>query len=209
MSVTREQVMAALQAQITNGIAAGFSGNTTANNPAITGIASTEALFAGLPVVGGTVPAGSVIQSIDSASQVTVTIAPTGAGMAVSFLTGFRTVGRRVLPWSQVTAQPALFLINADEEREVRSGQPPRRTMMVELLVYSDAGKNVDFAPGIALNNFADAIDGALQPDNVQLNRLTLGGLVQHCWIEGKTEFYPGDLGPQAKALIPVKILIP
>lgn len=205
----REAIMSALESCITGAIASSFTGNTLANNPAITGIASTAGLFAGLPAVGGSAPGGAFIQSLDSPSQVTLTAAPTADGTGVSFLTGFQTVGRRVIPWNQIEAQPALFLIGADEERAVKYGQPPRRTMGVELLVYTDVGSNPDFAPGVALNNFADAIEAALARDNVLTNTLTLGKLVQHCWIEGKIEFYPGDLGSQAKMLIPVKILIP
>lgn len=212
MAQTREPIMAALQSRITGGIASSFTGNTLANNPAVTSIPSTAQLFAGLPAVGGSVPPGTFIQSIDSASQVTLTQPAGAAGTGVTFLSGFQTIGRRVKSWNQDLAQPALFLINADEERTQREGHPPRRTMQVELLIYTDVGKNPDFAPGTALNNFLDAIEAALLPQPGQellFNRVTLGGLVWHCWISGKAEFYPGDLGTQSKALIPVSILIP
>jgi hypothetical protein len=37
----------------------------------------------------------------------------------------------------------------------------------------------------------------------------TLGGLVSHCWIEGEIEQFPGVLDGIAKAIVPVKILVP
>jgi hypothetical protein len=33
--------------------------------------------------------------------------------------------------------------------------------------------------------------------------------VVQHCWIEGKTEIYPGDLDNQAIAVVPIRVLVP
>jgi hypothetical protein len=206
---TREAIMTALQARITGAIASSFVGNATGTNPQITGIASTAKLFAGLPAVGGTVPEGTFIQTVDSANAVTLTQAPTTDGAGVTFLTGFQTVGRRVIRWSEISAQPALFLVNASEQREVRSGLPPKRTMYVELMIYSDSGKNANFAPGITLNNFADAIEAALQPDNILQNVQTLGGLVAHARLEDAIDFYPGDLGSQAIALLHVAILLP
>jgi hypothetical protein len=37
----------------------------------------------------------------------------------------------------------------------------------------------------------------------------TLGGLVSHCWIEGRIEMDSGDNDGQAKAIIPIRILVP
>jgi len=213
---TREPIMQALQARITGAIASSFTGNIANTGPGgvaqISAIADTSKLFAGLPAVGGTVPPGTLIQSIDSGSQITLTQPVGTPADGVTFLSGFQTVSRRVKSWNQDLAQPALFLTNVDDERQVREGFPPKRTMIVELRIYTDVAKNPDQAAGPVLNNFLDAIEAALQPQPGQeqmLNRVTLGGLCQHCWISGKSEFYPGDLGTQAKLLIPVSILIP
>jgi hypothetical protein len=36
-----------------------------------------------------------------------------------------------------------------------------------------------------------------------------LGGLVTHCWIEGRIEIHPGDLDGQAIAVVPIRMLVP
>ena len=39
--------------------------------------------------------------------------------------------------------------------------------------------------------------------------RLTLGGLVHHCWISGKVFKEQGDLDGQALLVVPIAILVP
>lgn len=120
----------------------------------------------------------------------------------------FLTVERRVRPWSDVSEQPALFARNVGDHYEPRSPLPAKRTMSVELWIYAKSGRESGGSPGAVLNNCLDAIDTALKPD-VMTNRQTLGGLVEHCRIEGEGVFDPGDLDSQAKAVVPLKILIP
>jgi hypothetical protein len=119
----------------------------------------------------------------------------------------FQTTGRRVRLWSDIAAQPALFLSNVGDEYQRRDQQPARVTMHCEARVFVTAG--ADEAPGTMLNTLVDAIDAVMVPDNLLTNRMTLGGLVWHCWIEGEVEYYPGDLKGQAAAIIPIRILVP
>jgi hypothetical protein len=58
------------------------------------------------------------------------------------------------------------------------------------------------------MNGLLEAIDGAFLPDDPNTGKFTLGGLVTHCWIEGKTFIDPGIFGSLLGALIPVHILI-
>ena len=58
-----------------------------------------------------------------------------------------------------------------------------------------------------ALNGLLDAVEAALNP--FPLEAQTLGGLVTHCWIDGSTDYHPGDLDGQAIAVVPVKVLVP
>lgn len=134
----------------------------------------------------------------------------TALATAVFGVADFKTTGRRVLLWSKVSAQPACFLRNVADAYE-RDGvrQQAKVTMHAEIWVYSQAGKDPDEAPGIDLNNLIDAIEGVFVSDDTSSGRFTLGGLVQHAWIEGDIEYDPGDLDGQAKAVIPVKILVP
>ena len=84
---------------------------------------------------------------------------------------------------------------------------PGKVLMDCEVWLYSNAGANPDLAPAIGLNYLMDAVVAALNP--FPLEAQTLGGLVTHCWVEGKIDMHPGDLDGQAIAIIPVKILVP
>ena len=122
----------------------------------------------------------------------------------------FNTSGRRLQLWSKVASFPALFVQSTGTHyppRDVR-GLPPKRTISAELWVYTDVGKDPNANPEAALNDIVDAIEMALAP-NVLTGVQTLGGLVSHCWIEGEVEQFPGVLDGIAKAIIPVKILVP
>ena len=122
----------------------------------------------------------------------------------------FNTSGRRLQLWSKVASFPALFVQSTGTHyppREVR-GLPPRRTILAELWVYTDVGKDPNADPEQALNDIVDAIEAALAPSLVG-GVQTLAGLVSHAWIEGEVEQFPGVLDGIAKAIIPVKILVP
>lgn len=61
-----------------------LTGNTTAGSAIVTGLASTASMRAGMPVSGGSLPAGATIKSVDSGSQVTLTKNATSVGVGVS-----------------------------------------------------------------------------------------------------------------------------
>lgn len=118
---------------------------------------------------------------------------------------------RRLQLWSQVPNQPAMFLRNAGDDYPARAanGLPAKTTMHVEVWLYAKVGTDPSAVPGVVLNGLVDAVEAALQPTPATANRQTLGGLVSHCWIEGRIEMDPGDLDGQAKAIIPLRILGP
>jgi hypothetical protein len=122
----------------------------------------------------------------------------------------FNTSGRRLQLWSKVASFPALFVQSTGTHyppREAR-GLPPKRTINTELWVYTDVGKDPNANPEQGLNDIIDAIEAALAP-NIVSNVQTLGGIVSHAWIEGDIEQFPGVLDGIAKAIIPVRILVP
>lgn len=124
----------------------------------------------------------------------------------------FATSGRRLIPWSQVTEQPAIFVRHIKEEHPPRPlPTPPRATIHAEVWIYAKTPDPSD-VPDSTINPLIDAVEAALVPSNAELavgRGQTLGGLVNHCWIEGTIEVDPGDLDSQAIAVIPVKILVP
>lgn len=210
MTTTREQAMTALLDTLVGALAASFTATTDGTSAVLTSVSSTANLYVGLPVFGTGVQAGATIDSFDPvAATVTLSLPTTAAGSGVGFTSGFQTTGRRLKFWTDPITFPALFLRNVSDKFERREKQPPRRIMQVEAWIYSKAGANPDIAPGVALNNILDALETALAPDNVLDNRMTLGGLVYHCWIEGESLYDPGDIGDIAKAMVPIHILIP
>ena len=122
----------------------------------------------------------------------------------------FNTSGRRLQLWSKVSSFPALFVQSTGTNYPPRDARslPPKRTITAELWVYTDVGKDPNANPEQALNDIIDAVEAALAPGMNAIAQ-TLGGLVSHAWIEGDIEQFPGVLDGIAKAIIPVKILVP
>lgn len=123
---------------------------------------------------------------------------------------GFKTTGRRLVLWSQCPEQPALFLRNVGDDypAKVARGLPTRVTLHAEIWLYANVGVSPANVPGTTLNNLIDLVEAALKPAPAYEVQ-TLGGLVSHCWIEGRIELDPGDIDGQAKAIIPIRILVP
>ena len=122
----------------------------------------------------------------------------------------FGDTGRRKKFWSKVTEFPALFLSHHADEDVYHGSILGQTTIEAEVWIYSNAGRNPDVAPSVALNGLIDAVRAVfLTPDNPMTRTFTLGGLVQWARIEGKTEIDPGDIDGIAKAILPVRILCP
>lgn len=125
---------------------------------------------------------------------------------------GFRTGPKRRLKlWKDVADQPAIFVRNGGDDYPARAvnGLPAKTTMHVEIWIYAKAGPDPAVIPGVLINNLIDAVEAVIQPTAATQGRQTLGGLVSHCWIEGRIEMDPGDIDGQAKAILPLKILGP
>lgn len=128
-------------------------------------------------------------------------------GLQAAGLPIFKTTTRRLKHWADVTGndQPALFLEHSGETYQPVRGQPPRIVLESNLWIYV----RTDGDPtGPILNPLLDAIDKAMQPSNDGDHALTLDGVVHHCWIEGQVQIFEGDLGNEAVAIVPVKMLV-
>lgn len=184
------------------------SGFITSDSSLLAGDGS-GALFLGLPVSGPGIPDPAYIVAL---SPLTISAPCTAAGTQVLIETGFQTTGRRVIPWKKCSAQPALFVRDAYNERE-RYEYPgdsilPRRSFGAEVWLYTNAAPNPDFTPAAALNYLLDAVEVTLAPDDVQSRRFTIGGLVEWARI-AEVEKFPGDLDAQAIAIMTLEIIVP
>lgn len=203
---SRESVLTALFNKLIASVQTSFAADTQAGSYELTNPSTSTGLFVGLPVFGNGIPRGATVTAL---SPLTISEPATANALQVSLTTGFLTTGRRLQMFTQVAAQPALFLREDDEELEYIQTILQRQTIKVEVWIYSKAGQDPDIAPAIALNNLLDAVQSAFNPDNPMRNVFTLGGLVEWCRIEGKVEKYPGDLDGQAAAIVPVLITVP
>ena len=127
----------------------------------------------------------------------------------LSSVPGFVTVSRRLKHWDDVQqpAQPALFQTQKRESVTTTPGMNPVWVFSVDIYIYANNRGDKSVSPSIALNPLIDAIAAAIAPDAVS-NKQTLGGLVQHAWIDGTIETDEGVLGDQAVCIIPITIKV-
>lgn len=129
------------------------------------------------------------------------------------------TMGRQHVqpPRLSLEQQPALFLVQGRETRAPRpSGLPNKLTLSGFVVVYFEAPMpslentgDETVLGATTINALLKGIDDAMVPDDYASGRLTLGGLVEHCWIEGDVDIDPGIYSQQGAAILPVRILVP
>ena len=125
----------------------------------------------------------------------------------VQGIPGIKTCTRRLKHWQDTAAedQPAIYMEHTGEVTQPVRGLPSRIVLETNLWLYvRSEGQPV----GPTLNPILDVIYAAFEPKNDGDHTLTLSGLVHHCWIEGQTQIFEGDLGEEAVAIVPVKLLV-
>lgn len=202
----REAVMTALFNAVVASVATSFNADTSVGSATLLNPTTTAGLFLGLPVVGTGIPSGAVITNL---SPLTLSLPANANGLQVSMSSGFLTTGRRLKFWSDVAAQPALFLRDGDEDLTYPQIVLQEQVILAELWIYANSGKDPEAVPVILLNNLLDAIQTGFAPDDPMQQRFTLGGLVFWCRISGKVTKSPGDIDGQAIAIVPVEITVP
>jgi hypothetical protein len=133
--------------------------------------------------------------------------------------TGYTTMSRTHVqpPALNYELQPALFLVQARETKVRKpAGLPKKTTLSGFIILYYQAPvpllENIGAETingATQLNAMLLAIDTALEPDNLGTGKLTLGGLVEDCYIEGDTDMDTGIYSNQAAAIVPLRILLP
>ncbi|HAV5432052.1 Uncharacterised protein [Acinetobacter baumannii] len=125
---------------------------------------------------------------------------------------GLKTVSRRLRHFNNVTPdeRPAMFITQGNQQEVPVHGLDSKVELAAEVYLYiheTDRAK----PPSSQMNIFIDRVRDAIQPDHPEFSEYqTLGGLVEHCWIEGTVEVYEAVenmLDDQAIAIIPIRIL--
>lgn len=134
-----------------------------------------------------------------------------GAFDLLKAATKVRNASRRLQHWADVSPpdMPALFFPQGRQEAIRSPGMDAIWRLHADVHLYVHTNGNAQHAPGQLLNPLMDAIELLLRPDNPITNKCTLGGLVQHAWIEGTIETDEGTLGDIGVAIIPIIMLAP
>lgn len=125
---------------------------------------------------------------------------------------GLVTVSRRLRHFNHVTPEqrPAMFITQGNQQEVPVHGLDSKVELAAEVYIYIHEADR-DKPPSSQMNVFIDRVRAAIQPDHPDVNECqTLGGLVEHCWIEGTVEVYEAVenmLDDQAIAIIPIRIL--
>lgn len=119
---------------------------------------------------------------------------------------------RRVKLFNEANVQPALYQAEHDEEVAQLTNMRYKRVWKASWIIYQQIGKDKNAVPTIENNLILDAIEAAFVPpatDPGFPQRLTLGNLVNHCYLDGDIFKDPGDIDDQAMMVVPITILVP
>lgn len=124
----------------------------------------------------------------------------------------FTSKGRRLRDPENVPSndRPALFVVEHIDNWERQSVSLPARTeLKAWAIIYSDVGTDENLIPMTQLNQFIQAFEALLQPDNPIVGRCTLGGLVYSCMLKGEGIRAAGDTTGKSLCAAPIEIIFP
>ncbi len=118
---------------------------------------------------------------------------------------------RRIFPLAQMAAasqQPAMMLAQWPSEKaeQNKAWGLTKWQLKAQCLVYFrvDITPDGSIPPAATGNVILDAIESALNPN---IERQSLGGLVENCWIDGEIVHVDGSDDGQGLLIIPISIL--
>lgn len=130
----------------------------------------------------------------------------------LSGIDGFKTTSRRLRHFNNVQPEdrPALFVTQGNQTEVPVKGLDAKVELEAEVYIYiHETDKAIP--PSVQLNQMIDKVRKAIAPDFPEMCEYqTLGGLVEHCWIEGTIEVFEAVenmLDDQGIAIVPIRIL--
>jgi len=130
----------------------------------------------------------------------------------LSGIEGVKTTSRRLKHFNHVAPEerPALFVTQGNQTEVPVKGLDAKVELEAEVYVYIHES-DPTIPPSVQLNQMIDHVRAKLAPDHPDMCEYqTLGGLVEHCWIEGTIEVFEAVenmLDDQGIAIIPIRIL--
>lgn len=121
----------------------------------------------------------------------------------------FVTTSRKFRWWTEVpeAMQPALY--QQQEDQRASSDKNYGETLWglrAIWWIYCQHSPDDEVVPSTMMNGLMDAVETALLPD--PSGRQTLGGLVEHCYIDGDVVWDEGLVPSDIQSVIRVPILI-
>ena len=119
------------------------------------------------------------------------------------------TASRILAHWTDVAPnfQPALYMTAVSETAEQITGFPTKYQLDLKVWIYTHRDTAGEI-PSAAVNRILDELDAVLAPPVGPSFKQTLGGLVEHCFINGEIVTDEGTLGNQAVAVVPIRLLV-
>ena len=122
------------------------------------------------------------------------------------------TISRRLKHFNHVPAEqrPAIFVTQGNQVEAPIKGLDAKIELEAEVYIYIHEG-DATIPPSVQLNRMIDRVRQAIAPEFPEISEYqTLGGLVEHCWIEGTIEVFEAVenmLDDQGIAIVPIRIL--
>ena len=198
--MNRELIMSTLYTMLTSPpVVTQFTGDITVDDVVVNGVSDTSNLLVGMPITGRGMTEGTVLATIDPA--VTLSKPPTLTAPGVTLTQGIANPMRILQPIGEVTAFPALMLVEGAEvypslttgAPHVQSDRPQIITLEPYCWLYA-ASPDPNTVPNQIMNALLDAIDQAILPARGVYQNLGLRG-IHHMRIEGRTLRAPGQTG--------------
>ena len=125
----------------------------------------------------------------------------------LALVPGLATSSRVLRHFSDVAPveQPALFVSPVSHSAIRTRGLPTKWTLDIDVYLYIN--RSTSEVPDTALNQILDGIESTLATTPA-VEVQTLGGLCDHCWIEGSVQIEVGAMGTQVLCVVPIRILV-
>lgn len=124
----------------------------------------------------------------------------------------FLSMSRRPVLWGECPAYPGFYLGEPGDEYFYAHGTaaPPQITMNFDGYLYTKDGLDQNVVPDTAMNNLIDSIENTIIPEQSPAFQQTLGGIVDHVWVDRPGIFRRIDYSSgQGIALLTIKVLVP
>jgi hypothetical protein len=153
---------------------ASFTGTTTTGSFTVTGVSSTAGLTPGIGVVGSGIPSGTVITSIDSASQIHISQAATASA----------TVTLQTTPATEQDVYGTIWLTTANSQGVISTTNPPVATFSGYSIISRFSARNVGADFTLQSSNFVN-------DQNFHGIQISAGDAINPS--SGLTEYVKGD----------------